>query len=271
MSSWIDLSARIGLPVKVNADTLELELGAGVVETECSVRDVQEVRPVMLDPFADVRPPELYHMHRGVRLSADTEKFASRNLRYDITIIRPGTVGPEFIKTHGHYHPPVPGTKTFYPEVYEVVYGTAWYLLQKVSDLNAPGDRVEDVILVEAKPGDKVVMLPGYGHITINPDPASILVMTDFVGSSFSTIFPPVKATVGGAYYILAPNGEAIANPHYHELPPLRRAVPNEMPKLGLRKDVPLYTSGSQDPDRLLWLLDPTRFDGDWLTALAMR
>ncbi|MGQ9696580.1 MAG: glucose-6-phosphate isomerase family protein [Armatimonadota bacterium] len=271
MSSWIDLSDRIGLPVKVDPNNLQLQFGDGVLEMEHSVRDVREVRPVMLDPFADVFPAELYHMHRGVRLSSDTDKFAARNLRYDITIMRPGTVGPELIKTHGHYHPAVPGTKTFYPEVYEVVYGTAWYLLQKVSDINAPGTRVEDVILVEAKPGDKVVMLPGYGHITINPDPYSVLVMTDFVGSSFSTIFPSVKATVGGAYYFLAPDGEIIANPHYRELPPLRRAVPNHMPALGLQKDVPLYTSGSQDPDRLMWLLDPTRFAGDWLSALSMR
>ncbi|MGC8834346.1 MAG: glucose-6-phosphate isomerase family protein [Armatimonadota bacterium] len=270
MSEWIDLSEAIGLPgVKVNAETLELTLG-GAQEDEHDVRDVREVRPVMLDPWADVEPAVLYHMHRGVRLPADADKFASRSLRYDITIMRPGTLGPEFIKTHGHYHPRIPGKETFYPEVYEVVYGTAWYLLQKVSDINAPGDKVEDVILVEAHPGDKVVMLPGYAHITINPDPNSILVMTDFVGSNFKTIFPNVKATVGGAYYILAPGGEAIANPHYHQVPPLRRAKPNPMPELGLLKGVPLYTSGSRDPDRLLWLLDPDRYSGDWMSALVL-
>jgi glucose-6-phosphate isomerase len=268
MPSWIDLSDISGLPIRVNRETLELDRN-GLVGDPPAARDVSEVRAVMLEPNAQVTPPTLYYMHRDLRQDADTDKLHSRDLRYDITIMRGGTLGPELLKTHGHYHPQIPGKLSFYPEVYEVLYGTAWYLMQKVGSLDDPANTLQDVILVEAHPGDKVVMLPGYGHITINPDPNQILVMSDFTGSCFSTLFPPAKQTAGGAYYVLAKDRQVVPNNRYSSIPPLRRAQAKPVPELGLESGLPLYTSGSRNPDRLKWLLDPDAYGGDWAKVLC--
>ena len=45
-------------------------------------------------------------------------------------------LGSEYVKTVGHYHPPVPGTDVSYPEIYQVLDGSATYLLQKVESYN---------------------------------------------------------------------------------------------------------------------------------------
>ena len=88
------------------------------------------------------------------------EKLREQNIRYDITIIPPGMLGREYIKTAGHYHPLVPGGSVTYPELYEVLEGEALYLLQR-QDLG-------DVVAINASAGDKVLVPPNYGHITIN-------------------------------------------------------------------------------------------------------
>jgi len=121
----------------------------------------------------------LYYMFRGVDL------FDS--IRYDITVLLPGTVGKEYIKTKGHYHP------DSYPEVYEVLNGKALYLLQKSEE---PYDLVDDVIVVEAKAGDKVVIPPHYGHVTINSG-EGVLIMSNLVSTMFSSIYEPYERKKG--------------------------------------------------------------------------
>jgi oxalate decarboxylase/phosphoglucose isomerase-like protein (cupin superfamily) len=75
-------------------------------------------------------------------------------------------MGLEFVKTYGHYHPRVnPKLRYTYPEIYEVLDGDAHYLLQRA--LN--DESVDDVTLVKATRGDKVIVPPNYGHVTINP------------------------------------------------------------------------------------------------------
>ncbi len=59
----------------------------------------------------------------------------------------------------------VPEASLHYPELYEVLKGDANYLLQRAQN----EERVDEVILVKATRGDKVIIPPNYGHVTINP------------------------------------------------------------------------------------------------------
>ena len=124
----------------------------------------------------------------------DKELIAKYGLRYDVTVIRPGQIGREFIKTAGHYHPLKPQTEFSYPEVYEVLAGKAHYLLQ-----TEPDEDGIDAILIEAVAGDKVLIPPGYGHITINPG-QEYLIMSNWVAADFSSIYGPIKELGGGAF-----------------------------------------------------------------------
>ena len=134
---------------------------------------------------------ELYYMYRDLFLSrADKEKLLQQDLRYDITIIPPHMLGCEYIKTAGHYHPLVPGGSVTYPELYEVLEGEALYLLQN-QDLS-------DVVAVYASAGDKVLVPPGYGHITINRSNKT-LKMANYVARNFSSLYDPIRGEGGGS------------------------------------------------------------------------
>ena len=105
----MDLQVTSGLPLQADGDG-RLIFGAGLTVVTPAVRTREEMREVLLDPEADA-PAELYYMYRDVCRQQDRELLAQHGLRYDVTVIRPGLLGREYIKTAGHYHPLKPGTK----------------------------------------------------------------------------------------------------------------------------------------------------------------
>lgn len=251
-----DLSKICGLPLAVDEQG-RIHFSGGLPEVSPAVRRLADMREVLADP--DARgPEELYFMYRDVGFESEKALWKPRSLRYDVTVILPGRIGNEFIKTAGHYHPMVPGKTAAYPEVYEVVQGVAHYLLQRPT---GKGLEVDDVILVEARAGDKVLMPPGYGHITINAGD-EVLVMTNLVDGAFSSVYEPYRQAQGGAYYEVLEDGEAmfVDNPRYGEVPELRILPPAARPQLGLEPGTSLYTAAKQDPDLFGWLSRPQDF-----------
>ena len=170
---------------------MDLEFGDKTREPD--IRRLFDMKDVIFDQswLAGRENFELYYMFRDLFLSrADGEKLRDQNLRYDITIIPPGMMGCEYIKTAGHYHPQAPGSAVTYPELYEVLEGEALYLLQN--------EDLSDVVAINAVAGDKVLVPPNYGHITINRS-NKILKMSNFVARDFSSLYDPIKEKGGGA------------------------------------------------------------------------
>ena len=260
----IDLEEVSGLPVKFDQEKNSLIFGGGVKEVRPVRRLLEEIKEVLLDKSV-TSPEEFYYMYRDVYKEEDEKIIRANNLRYDLTVIPPMVVGREFIKTYGHYHPLVPETKVAYPEVYEVLLGKAQYLLQKSKP---PYNEIEEIILVSALPGDKVIMPPGYGHITINPL-NSPLVMSDWVSAKFSSIYKPYQELEGGAYFEILEGGEAkfIPNPKYGKIPKLKIISAKEAPALGLTKALPLYRSFFTHKDKFKFLNSPQ----DYLEELGSR
>ncbi|HPE52246.1 MAG TPA: glucose-6-phosphate isomerase family protein, partial [Methanothrix soehngenii] len=132
---------------------MDLEFGGKTKEPD--IRRLFDMKDVIFDQIwlAGRENFELYYMFRDLFLSrADGDKLRDQNLRYDITIIPPGMMGSEYIKTAGHYHPLAPGSAVTYPELYEVLEGEALYLLQK--------EDLSDVVAINAAAGDKVLVPP---------------------------------------------------------------------------------------------------------------
>ena len=176
------------------------------------IRSGAEIRSVLADPSCICEGP-LYEMYRGVcRNSSDKEWLNSQQIRYDVTRIPPRTICREWIKTKGHYHPLSPDGLA-YPEIYEVLEGAAYYMLQK-RDLS-------DIVLVRAEKGDLILIPPGYGHITINPA-GETLTMANLVSSAFESQYQPYEEMKGGAYYIFS-DGSMKKNPAYPaDIPDIR-------------------------------------------------
>lgn len=197
----------------------------------------------------------LYFGVRYMENNEDKEAFIDNDFMADLTVIKPGKVGEEFIKTVGHYHQYVPGTQIAYPEAYEAVSGKFEYLLQSEPD----GDGNVDVIWVVTEPGDKVVMPPNYGHVSMNvgEEPAievDIQKRDNPNGSDYS-IF---KERAGGALYRTEKG--LIENSKY-KIKSVRIVKPLERPDWGLTRNKPLYTSMIEAPEKFRWLTKPQDYD----------
>jgi glucose-6-phosphate isomerase, archaeal len=181
------------------------------------VRTTEEIRALLFDPGCK-GSGTLYLMYRDLARSTTERRWLlEHELRYDITVIPPQVLCREYVKTKGHYHPDNPAG-VGYPEVYEVLEGFAHYLVQN-RDLS-------DIALFSAGAGDKVIIPPGYGHVTINPSKQA-LVMANLVSTAFVSDYREYEARHGAAYYEL--EGEKfIKNPHYPDIPVLRRLGPSK-------------------------------------------
>lgn len=210
-----------------------------------SVRRLGEMRGLLFDQrFAactDQRMP-LYYMHRAV---------ARRGwLRYDITIIPPLMLGSEYNKTAGHYHSPAKRGFS-YAEVYEILHGKATYLLQK-KDKAKGGKKggLADVILIDAKAGDKILVPPNYGHVTVNRSP-NTLIMANIVGDRCVSGYSDYQKHRGAAYYITKRG--IVRNPNYEKVPVLRK----QKPASPLSRSLSLYELLVNSSRSLKFLEDP--------------
>jgi glucose-6-phosphate isomerase len=225
----------------------------GDLEREPDIRRVGDMREVILDKkwVEENEDVELYYMYRDLWYEEDREKILEHDLRYDITVIPPRVLGREFVKTKGHYHPECfPGLT--YPEIYEVLEGRAHFLLQKKTEKG-----IEDVVLIEAEAGEKAIICPNYGHITINPGDET-LKLANWVNRSFASIYGEIVEFGGGAYFELV-GGEFVKNPTYGEVPEFRRIGPTVIPNLGIEKGKNLYEL-IKKPENLYFLKEPQKY-----------
>jgi glucose-6-phosphate isomerase len=173
----------------------------------------------MHDVLADRGCPAsdpLYYMYRDLALSTTDRRWLdNQRLRYDITVIPPRDLCGEYIKTKGHYHSCNPAGMG-YPELYEVMEGRAQFLLQSRT--------LDDIILVLAGAGSRVIIPPGYGHISINPSTDSTLVLSNLVSTAFESEYGEYEIRHGAAYYIMS-DGRVLRNRNYAEVSRLRRIV----------------------------------------------
>lgn len=184
---------------------------------------------------------EVYHMYREIT--------KNNNIRYDITVIPAKIIEKEYNKTYGHYHPIAEENLT-YPEIYQVLLGKAVFILQKP---NRNGS--VDVKIINAKTGEVVLIPPGYGHVTINPENKETLVLANLVSSLFESEYTEYKKNRGAAYYYMN-GGEIVQNPQYiiQKTERLNASEMNE--KIGLPyKD--LLKEFTENPDAFRFLNKP--------------
>jgi glucose-6-phosphate isomerase len=172
---------------------------------EPAIRDMDELRKVLARPDCPCSGPA-YHMYRNVARSAEDRRWIEeQQIRFDITVIPPGNLCGEYIKTKGHFHPSNP-SGTGYPEIYEVLAGEAHYLVQTRD--------CSDVVLISACTGEIVIVPPGYGHVTINPSRTAVLQMANIVSSVFDGEYQGYEDRHGAAFFEMK-NGEIMKNPAY--------------------------------------------------------
>ncbi|MDI9643998.1 MAG: glucose-6-phosphate isomerase family protein [Candidatus Verstraetearchaeota archaeon] len=224
---------------------------------ESDLRRLRDIVPVLRNKeFAAKEDPErvLYRMYRSVTaLPVHAEFFRMHSVRFDLTVMDACLLDREPNKTLGHLHPEArPGLS--YPELYQVLYGRACYLLQRFQ-----GRRVIDFVVNEAGPGDAVLIPPNYGHVTVNIGHTP-LVMANLVSTQFSSIYGIYRELAGATYYLLD-DGSLEPNPCYRDHPEPSRSDE----KFPVCKDI--YTDFLSCPNSFSFLNDPTRLPSRFCRA----
>lgn len=235
--------------VAVTFDANELILGKGVVSEPVHTRSLEEARPYLMDRNAVSRRKNLYLMYRDVHNQQDEALFRKHGIRYDITVLFPGTLGGkkgEYIKTIGHTHPAM--------EVYEVLQGEAVFCLQYT------GKKQNDVFYIGATKGEKVLIPSGMGHVTINIG-TEPLILADLFSDTVKSDYSLFKKNHGASYWVCAPEftneGLTLAkNKRYKDIGDVLIGVPDTLATLGLSKKKSLYISFIEDPKLFNFLTD---------------
>lgn len=170
-----------------------------------SSRSLTSLRPSLQDPNS-AGPDPVYQV-----FTLDDPKWANQ------TEIATGRIGQEYPKTFGHYHGKA------IEETYQVVSGQGIFLLQ--SKFFDGGqwieDRVGEVILIKAEPGDQIIITPEWGHSWSNIGGQKLVTRDNWRAGHSPTDYDVMTRLHGMAYYLVDENGDPtpVPNPHYQDLP----------------------------------------------------
>ena len=226
------------------------------------IRDLEELRDVVYDKewLKEAKNFDLYYMYRDLAENElDKMKIEDNDLRYDITLFTSAMLGKEFNKTLGHDHPIVPGTSITYPELYEVLEGEAIFFLQDSDD-----KEIKDIFAVRARKRDKVIILPKYEHLIINPTDKELMTCNWICRDFASNIYKPFRARHGFSYYAVKDPSTSlgikwIKNENYESIPELRFEEPNNFYGFDLNKKEPIYKLVN-NLEKLNFLVEPQKY-----------
>ncbi|MDO8676757.1 MAG: glucose-6-phosphate isomerase family protein [Candidatus Azambacteria bacterium] len=232
----VDLQKISGLPIFLDEEKMNLEFNGDFQFIKKSERSLEELKPYLMS-LRDISRREknhhvdedldpVYYVWRYAHLKKDSEKIKEANLRYDLTLIPPGKIDSEFAKTAGHYHKK-------YPEIYEVLIGRAYFLIQSESA----------VYLAEVGPGEKFLVPPSFGHNTINVFNKPLL-LANWISEKAIYDYKPYEENRGAMYYFIADGKmvDIIKNSNYGFTPEIKKILPKEYPEFGIFKNQPLYS-----------------------------
>lgn len=198
-----------------------------------------------------------YDFYEGVAKEQDIALLKKYKLRYDMIVIHPGDVAGEFKKTSGHYHCLISSQNLSYPEIYEVLQGSALFILQQVDEAGT----VSKSFAVKGKPGDKLIIPPNYGHVTVNIG-SDALFFADLVSTECINSYGAIGDNHGMCYYVLKSGNKFILekNPSYKQANDIRVTSISENPALGTWRDKALYPQFMSNPNLYDYLNNPDPF-----------
>ena len=253
--------SMFGFPVVFDPSDNRLVANAADVSYEAYSRKLSKgMFGLLADAAYTAQDEPYYDFYKAIGRDGERAAFAGRALRYDSTVIMQGAAGNEYKKTAGHFHCEVPGKGMSYPEYYQVIKGTAVFVMQKVRDEHTEGRMlVEDCLIAEVKAGQAIVIPPNYGHCTVNVSDET-MVFVNLVAENSQNDYAGVKRSVGMCCYILqAENGgyRAVKNPHYDFACEPKLVVPTDNDVLGIYDHHPVYSEYLRTPQKFDYLTSP--------------
>lgn len=261
MRTWndtMDLSAIAGLPLRLDRQRGILLAKGGLSLPTPSRRTLGDLAAVLADPaIARAEPDRVcYLLYRDVHLDSDGNRFRDHGLRYDITVLLPGRYGAEHAKTAGHFHSTSASGVPF-PEVYEILHGQAAIILQW--SISATPEMACLVQIAVCAAGDRLIIPPGAGHLTVNLGNEP-LVMSNLVARASKNDYAPFAGARGAAVYLLAGSTAPLdfrVAPNPRHSPPATVRISSGSRWPAVWPEGPLYDSFCTQPGAFRPLIDP--------------
>lgn len=264
-----------GLPIYMNEETGLLALEAPLIYQGYGTKKLSQMDGLFEKDAENDKNEIIYDVYRGIQFPQDEEQLKKDHFQYDITIIKSGTVGKERKKTSGHYHSWNEMRTSTYPEVYEVISGTAIYILQKADnfeDKNYDNLDVEDIIVARVHAGQAIIIPPNYGHCSINGGNGD-LVFSNLAITLCKVDYDPVKYYHGLGVYVEEINGDLSfkKNGSYKKLPEIKYAEVKENADLGIVFHKPVYQSYIENPNAFDFLKNVDLYTKEIMDMLIYR
>lgn len=250
-----------GFDIRLEPGSLGFRYGAGVFGPPSELRRLDDIRRSLRDPNCS-GPDPVYGIAMDVGNSADLPELQSRSLLFGAVVYASGRLGDEPVRSQGHVHAVAPHCGWSTPELFEIWEGRAIIYAQE-SASDDPGR----CVAVEAGPGDRVVVPPGWAHAVINASASERMVFGALCERQYGFVYDAVRAHGGLAWFPLLreQNIEWQANPRYQPSS-LNVRPARQYPELGIHPDTPIYRQFVSDPDRLQWVSEPARVASLWKT-----
>lgn len=251
---------KSGLPISYNSSG-DLSWDASMQVSGTGRKTVFDMAGLLMNPGYLPGDEPYYDVYRAIIHPEDEPVFKEYRKRYDITVVMPSPENGECKKTAGHFHSYLPGRHCSYPEVYEVLAGTALYILVKVNDHLADDEHlvIEDVRLATVHAGETIIIPPLYGHASINIGQGP-LIFNNVCTLENKSDYSLVKRHHGMPYYIIKEYGELkfVKNPSYKmDIPAPRMMKVLENPEYGIIFNNPIYHEFLKRPQVFSFLENP--------------
>jgi glucose-6-phosphate isomerase, archaeal len=249
-----------GLDVRFLRDTLDFQYGPGIFGPRPEYRSLDSIRPALRDPDSS-GPDPVYAIAMDVGRVEDRAELSRRMLLFGIVMYASGRLGDGPVRSQGHVHAISPHSGWSPPELFEIWEGRAIIYGQEKS-----GDDPGRCIAVEATPGERAVMPPGWAHYVVNADSDSKLIFGAWCDRQYGFDYTQMRAHHGLAWFpVLAEHGEIRwkANPTYSASNLTSRRA-RTYPELDISSDLPIYEQFHRAPESVQWISDPDRFSGLW-------
>lgn len=259
--SAVDLGAVAGLPVVLHPERLTVGFGDGIVTDPPAQRRVDDIRAMLFEPDA-TGPDPLYTIYMDVRPPDLAGALREHGLGFGVVVDAAGTIGREYVRSQGHVHSTPPGGDLAYSEVYEIWTGQGTVYLQDRAEAT-----VNDVVLIDVEPGDKVIIPPGWVHVMVNRG-STPLVFGAVYALDAALLYEPLRALGGTAWYVLA-DGSLAPNPRYAARPQPRRMKAREYPAFGAISSRPMLDLLAGQPDLYDFVARPDQHWQVWGAILG--
>jgi glucose-6-phosphate isomerase, archaeal len=249
-----------GLAIRFNRKYMTFQYGEGLFGPPPEYRKLDAIRASLRDPNCS-GPDPVYSIAMDVGMTTDLAELKRLRLLFGIVMYAAGRLGDEPVRSQGHVHAISPHSGWSAPELFEIWEGRAIVYGQQKS-----GDEPGRCIAIEAGPGDKVVMPPGWSHFVANADPSSLLIFGAWCDRQYGFDYTQMRAHHGLAWFPLIDDGGNLrweANPNYSSSK-LKTKKARNYPELGLTQSIPIYDYLHAARDAIQWVSDPAAKGDLW-------